>query len=127
MVLEIFVGGRGRPVQAVLVDPASGIEPQATKVGVDILNADAEEHVRRQCALADHGVVDVRACDGQIIEVRKGVKDVESGALEQLQVVTAEVVRQGEKLALVVVVIAALAELGVEARKDGVFLDNFGG
>ena len=52
---------------------------------------------------------------------------MEPGALEQLQVVTAEVVRQGEKLALVVVVIAALAELGVEARKDGVFLDNFSG
>lgn len=107
-----------------LVNPPGCLEPEISEVGIDVLDADAEQNICGKRAFADNRVVDMCSRASEIVKVWEGVKDVETGTLEYLQVVPLEIVRQRRKLILAGVVM--ILRLVVQEREAGMFFDKRG-
>ncbi len=71
---------------SVIVDVRRRLEPWVTEVEVDGGDVDTEDFVDRERVLADGGVVNVSGSDGEVVIVWKGVKHVETSALERVEV-----------------------------------------
>lgn len=124
-VLMNMVVRRGAcPVQAVLINPTRCLKPKPSEVGVDVLDTNAEYNVRGERALADDRVVDMCSRAAEVVKVWERVQDVETGALEQLEVVSLEVVRQRRQLPLPSVVMVLV--MVVQAGEVRVLLDKLG-
>lgn len=124
-VLMNMVVRRGAcPVQAVLINPARCLEPKPSEVGINVLDTNAEYNVRGERALADDRVVDMCSRAAEVVKVWERVQDVETGALEQLEVVSLEVVRQRRQLPLPSVVMVLV--MVVQAGEVRVLLDKLG-
>lgn len=114
VLVNMFVRGRACPVQPVLIDPARCLEPKPSEVGIDVFNTNAKYNVCGQRALADDRVVDMCSSAAEIVEVWERVQDVETSALEQLEVVSLEIMRQRRQLPFpsVVMVLVLVVQAG---------------
>jgi hypothetical protein len=75
------------------------LKPKAPEVRVDLVDRDSMQPVGRKPTLRDDRIVDVSSRADLVVEVWERVKDVQSGAPEDAEVLFGDVVEERVKLA----------------------------